>query len=210
MRKIQILGAFIAVLAFSAVAVASASAIEWLIGGKAVTVETSVKSQGTLTLKHTGGLTGEYEVECDGRFIGTVGPKAADLTTLVEGLNTGEVDKVICKFSKATKECGNAGEAVEVKPLHLPWKTELLESGGKKYDHFISTSGKEPGYEFKCPLDFNLSGSCSGLTLSTFTGNSGGNSLFTFEGKEAGTECTDGGEGHVSAGKGTTEGAEVS
>ena len=77
MKKIQILGAFVAVLAFSMMAVSSASATLWLISGKSLTSEVMANRQGTFKLIHNGGLCiGQFKVRCTGLFLGSVGAGA--------------------------------------------------------------------------------------------------------------------------------------
>ncbi len=79
MRSIKILGmAFAAVLALTVVVAGSASAHEWLVGGKPVTTALAGKSK-TLgkgfLLEDAGAKTA---IICPGTDEGTVGPGAAD------------------------------------------------------------------------------------------------------------------------------------
>jgi hypothetical protein len=203
MRKIQILGAFIAVLAFSMLAVASASATLWLIASKSLTAETAANSHGLIILEHKGGLIGNFKVHCTGLFLGTVGPGALDLVTGVEGLKK-ETGKVSCEFSEGGG-CGTTGALVLVTALNLPWHTLLVLSGSSTLDHFLSETGKIPGYEVPCGA---LKGNCSGLELTLFTSNGANGAIFEFN-KLVEASCTDGGKGTVT-GKGELLGATVS
>ena len=86
MRKMQILGVFIAVLMFSALAVAGASATLWLKAGESVTKNEKAASHGTIILVHEGRSLGAAKVECSGLVEGTVGAGGAGSVTLAENL----------------------------------------------------------------------------------------------------------------------------
>lgn len=206
MRKIQILGAFVAVLAFSALAVASASATLWLNGeGLSMNEETSSTTRGTIKLEHLGNV-----ITCTGTFIGTVGgPEeihgvALDLVTLVEGLK-GEKDLINCTETTVGGlfKCANLNALVLVEPVHLPWHTLLELVTGGTVDHFLATNA---GYTARCPLAGNIT--CEGLELSLFTKNGASGAEFTFSKLEK-SKCSDLGEGTLT-GEGTVLGFTVS
>ena len=210
MKKIQILGALIAVLAFSAMAVSSASATLWLIGGKSLTSEVLVNSHGSIILHHAGGLIGGFKVKCTGLFLGFVGAGALDKITNVEGLKK-ELKTVECEFTEGGN-CGTTSAKVNVTAINLPWHTllELVkDSNGQEstIDHILEEVNKKPGYEVPCPK-VGLTGNCSGLELELFTGNGTNGAIFEFKELEK-NSCTDGGTGTIT-GTGELLGAQVS
>jgi hypothetical protein len=203
MRKIQILGAFIAVLAFSALAVSSAGATLWLEGGKSLSAEKAGTSHGTITLEHTGGTTGTSTVVCSGLFVGTNGPNAQDKVTLVESLNGSEKDLVKCK---ATAGCFVAEPTVHA--VHLPWTTELVLEGGATWDKQKGTGG-EPGWEVECA--FGIKVTCAAAEKAKFIANGANGAEFNYEGAASGeATCSDGGKGVVKGTKGVSLGFTVS
>jgi hypothetical protein len=112
--------------------------------GKTITVKLVVL---TLLLKDTKvPLLGESEVQCYGK--GSRGEG-----TLEEGgkgtVRVFEVEKPTenCKGTKVCKE----KEVEEVKGVNLPWKTEIVEEGGRFLTKILAgVSGKEPGWKVKC------------------------------------------------------------
>jgi hypothetical protein len=199
MRKTKILGAFIAVLAFSALAVASASATLWLVGGESLSKATSKPSHGKIFLIHKGGSLGNAKVECDGLFIGTVGPGAEDKITLAESL-TGEQD-LIGGCKRIEGFCFGA----VIHPTGLPWTTKLELVGTATWDNTLAS-----GYNVLC--SFGVQVECKGNVKSLFEGNGTNGAKFSFKGAESGEQsCNDGGTGTVeSNGAGELLGATVS
>jgi hypothetical protein len=187
MRKFKILGVFVAVLAFSALAVASAGATQWLSGGEPITKAISAPSHGTIILVHEKGSLGKAKIRCSGLFLGTVGPGAEDSITLAESL-TGEKDLI-----------GNC-ETIEgfcfgavIHPVGLPWDTKLLLVGSpvKTVDDILNA-----GYIVLC--SFGVQVECTGTSQTEFKGNDSDGALFAQLGKAGGIQaCSDGGEGWV-------------
>ena len=203
MRKIHIVGlALVAAFAFSAVAVASASAHEWLTkaGAKVEKAEKST-TDGLLLLhlKKIGALEGggELTVHCEGSFDGTVGPGAADKVEKVLGtkgeLGT-EASPIKCEVVESTNSICKAKTAVSVIPIHVPWATELLLIGSTLYDHFFEegTNG-QPGYKTTCN---GIGVTCEGLERAEFLANIETGAEFTFLGELKAEKCTFG-EGFV-------------
>jgi hypothetical protein len=134
MSRIRLIGlALVAVFAMSAIAASAASAAEWKIGGVAVTSSTPVKSGGTLTLTDTGTLVGTVSDECTGVDKGTVEAGGNDTTTSIT--NAAGEKKIKCVTSSSCTS--PTAEAVG-----LPWKTKLVEVGGKLEDEITNTAGK--------------------------------------------------------------------
>jgi hypothetical protein len=149
--------ALLAVFAFSAVAVSSASAAHsWLtLGGAAVNTPTAATTDGTLLLLVTkiSSLfgSGSIDILCMGQFLGTVGPGSTDSITLFENLSAGEQDKLKCEVSKSTNTICTTGTLVIVEPDNLPWDTLLILIGSTMYDNLEALSGgKEVGYITTC------------------------------------------------------------
>jgi len=210
MRKIQILGAFIAVLAFSALAVASAGATLWLKEGKSLTSPVASTSSGTIVLVHKGGSTGNSRVECTGVFVGKTGAGAKDEITLVENLTHTEKDLVVCKTLEG---CFTSTPTVHA--VGLPWATELVLETRKHEAEEIkgtwdkqSAAGEGPGYEVECL--FGIKVTCRGTEFAFFLANDPTGALFDYLGAISGeAKCSDGGIGTIE-GKGLAEGFTVS
>jgi hypothetical protein len=162
MRKIYTVGlAVVAVFAFSVIAAASASAAtEWLLEGAAIpSPGDTVETTGELLLEDTGTGT---QIECSGKFDGTVGPGATDKIEKILNLagveetsneNLAKVTKpaIDCKVEAAGLCNVTVGALIWVFPLHLPWKTELLLPEATLWvDDIVSGTGGEPGYEVSC------------------------------------------------------------
>ncbi|MGN6373597.1 MAG: hypothetical protein ACTHM1_11525 [Solirubrobacteraceae bacterium] len=194
MRKIQILGAFIAVLAFSALAVASAGATQWLFKNEAIKTAHASNSTGTIDLIKAGGSLGAGDVKCKGEFVGTVGPGAADeITEVVNG-----TEKNLVQCERVSGFCFSP----VMHALKLPWKTELVLVEGVTWDKII---GGE--YEFSCVIG-NVA--CKGEEKTKFLKNTASGAEFGFEGEASGVgTCSDGGTSTIS-GKGTSLGVTVS
>lgn len=119
MKKIHALAlALVAVFAFGALSVASASALEWLIDGAAVTALTSTEGIGTLVLEDSKiGL----KMACNGVLDGSVGPNGEDEITeiLVGGVATSLAKPIVCTG------LGGCGSPAEAAGEGLPWHTQL-------------------------------------------------------------------------------------
>jgi hypothetical protein len=190
MRKFKILGAFVAVLAFSALTVASASATLWLIGGKSLTVRTLVDTHGELALHHTGGLAGTFTILCSDLAHGFVGPAAKDEVTSILGLK-GELNKITCLVHTGNVLCA-AGTLILMTTTHLPLLTELKLVGTETVDETKGTGG-ETGFSTEC----NSTGiECTKNETFKFDENLANGALFLAKGLA--TACTDGGTGTLS------------
>lgn len=162
MRKIYILGlTLFAALGFSAVAVASASAVEfllaeWLIGGNPVAASTSSEAIGELLLEDLKTAIGAIGVLCVGSLDGTVNADGED--TITQALNA-------AKELIGAPLTGLALECVEEKgscpsPLvwaeNLPWNTlaELMVDGTEEFfvDLLLKGTGVtgNPAWEVEC------------------------------------------------------------
>jgi hypothetical protein len=200
MRKIQVLVAFVAVLAFGALAASSASAAtEWLVSGKHPTAETSAPAHGLLQLTSDG-----VTFHCTGLFIGTVGPGALDLITLAENLTGTEKDLVSCEVTKDPfSVCGGVKALATLHAVNLPWHTMLELSGSTTVDHILPTTA---GYEAVCSNGFK--NKCEGLELSKFLGNDSDGALFEYNELET-SKCSIG-TGKIEKSVGLVLGATVS
>jgi hypothetical protein len=201
MRKIQILGAFVAVLAFSALVVSSTSATLWLVGGESLTKAASKPSHGIIIFVHQGGSLGTAKIRCTVLLVGTVGPGAEDKITLVESL-TGEKDLL----GNCTTLSGFCLGAV-IHPVGLPWKTRLELVGTQTWDVTFAA-----GFNVLC--SFGVQVECKGNVESLFEGNGTNGAKFSFKGPEGFEQlCSDGGLGIIESedlAPGETLGATVS
>ena len=181
MRKIHIVAlALVAVLAFSALAAASASAHEWLFKTEKIAAALVSDTSGELLLEE---MKEKTQILCNGLFEGTVGPGAVDLITLVEGLegknveHANELNKetgwISCEFI-AHSPCEEAnGALATVYPVNLPWETELVAitvEGKEEIVDKIFNATKNPGYEIECKVA-GLKGTvtCVGNTATLMT-----------------------------------------
>jgi len=201
MKKIHILGiAAIAMLAFSVVGIASASAatLQWLAATKAIAAAEPSETTGELTLGSTngGGAGIKVKVLCSGIFDGSVGPGPEDLIN--ELLTLGKVLVTLA----APLACTNLEgcEKPEVNAVNLPWLTRLELMGTEAAPVFldvIQKEGSEPGWEVTCtfPLIGKITETCTAPAGGTVLKNgTGGEVTGVFE-KEAANEanCTAGG-----------------
>jgi len=189
-KKFQILGAFVAVLAFSALTVASASATLWLMGGKSLTVKTLVDTHGELAWHHTGGLGGTLVLLCSFLLHGFVGPGAKDEVTDILGLN-GELNKLTCLVHTGNSLCP-AGTLILMTAVRLPWLTELKLVGTETVDEMKGTGG-ETGFSTECK---GISIECTKNETFKFDENLANGALFLAKGLAA--SCSDGGTGTAS------------
>jgi hypothetical protein len=181
MKKLHVvLMALVAVLAFSAVLSASASAeetllAEWLIGGAPVTVLTSVTTTGPVTLITLVLGVAAVEILCEGIFDGSIGPNGEDEVT--EVLTLGGVaigselvgTSLICLTVKETTACGPAGSEADLWVDELPWHTELqlMVTLGTILDIFLNG-----GYHVQCLFGQKQENLCKGAGASaTLTNN---------------------------------------
>jgi hypothetical protein len=138
MKKHHVLGLLmLALLAFSAVMAASASAeitllAEWLVKEKAIITLTSAEVSGELLLEDTG-VKGH--VICNGIFDGSVGESGEAEITEVLSLAGAKIELVagkwlICK-STTGSACEESATDIEVAPDGLPWHglLFLMENG---------------------------------------------------------------------------------
>jgi len=173
MKKIHVLGIMIfAILAVGAVSVASASALEWLEDGAAITVAKASETTGEIKLRNTngGGLGLNVEVLCSGTFDGTVGPGINDEITAVLSLT-----KVAVTLA-APLACTNVAncESPQVSAVNLPWKTELLTEGTLFLDMLLGN----PGWEIDCNTIFGLiEESCTGPVSSDLVNDAAENDV---------------------------------
>jgi hypothetical protein len=128
MQRIRIIGlALVAVFALSAVVSASASAaakLRWSLGTTEVTKSMPVSSPAS-EIKLTDEEKG-VTVKCKGTSKGTVTTEGKDETT-----------------EAVAKECSaSVCSSVTVTAEGLPWKTKLVEVGGKEEDEITGASGK--------------------------------------------------------------------
>lgn len=169
MRKTYAVGlALVAVLAFSAAAVASASAAEWLLNGEPIEAGVLVPAvtTGLLFLTDLGsGVT----VHCEGRFLGSVDAGGLDEITLAEPLTT-EADLIECEVTKEDPfGICKVGVIADVEAVNLPWKTELKAVGAGVRDDIVNGGAGEPGYKVVCggQTDTCLGHTSAKVTLNT-------------------------------------------
>lgn len=166
MKKLHILGvAIVAVLAFGAIAVASASAAvtfllaDWLLNGAVTTTKVPTSATGEILLEDRNALKLGIaaKVLCSGILDGTVGPESEDEITEVLSL-TGESISLTALSGTFIACTGDAScETPHVWAVHLPWNTELeLWEEGTESGFVIlilekGTSGK-PGWYVECTV----------------------------------------------------------
>lgn len=196
MRKIQIVLALVAMFAFAAFNVASASAeetllAEWLVNGAPLPETLASVSEGELLLEDMGAGT---DILCSGKFVGTIGLNGVDSITLVEDLE-GKDNSLNCTLAvKGSCEEAN-GSKTTVVPQKLPWPTKLiLMENGEILDEITG----EPGYLVECKIfGIKIDDTCTGNTQTVEKNVTGGvegsfseNELVTPPGN-----CTVGGSG---------------
>lgn len=164
--------ALLAALVMSVVGVASASALEWLANGSAITTAVKTKSSGTLELEDMG--TGIL-LKCEGTGEGTVGPGAADTQTAATATKCVTL-KGLCSSPTA-------------KAVGLPWKTELAVIEGENRDKILTTTA---GWEVIC--GGFIEDTCQGATNVKVTNETSGVDTL-FDEKSPGVNCSVGGVG---------------
>jgi hypothetical protein len=192
MRKLHVVMlALVAVFAFSAVAVAAASAAEWLVkeGGvfKAVTTALTSESEATLKLTNVTGF-GTITVECSGISVGTVGPAANDEVNEVLDL-TKTTTNISCTVTTGSSLCGTTATA---KAINLKWATKLLSTTA---DELLGTGAGNPGWEVTCGGGLGLKDKCTKATAVLSVANEGNEVDENFNSAEKAT-CENG-EGKV-------------
>ncbi len=190
---------FAVVLAIGAIGASSAFASpEWYAGtpvwqqaGGGLSESTATVSKGTVKLTDT--VEGvSIEVECEATGGGTAGPGAADTETALTMSKC-----VVLKIGSCVK-------LEEVKALHLPWKTELADSGGTIVDVTTEDGKGLPGFKFTCNIPGlgKVADECTAKTLSPTATNVAGGVDTTFAGEKL--NCSLGGTG-----SGKLEGAQL-
>jgi len=137
MRFIRIAGLCLVALAAMAMATAATASAQpvWQVNGTPVAGTEKVVGSGTLRLADTKTLLGESAVECSGTSMGTIGPGKFD-----------RVETILIASCVKIKVCENVET---VKPLHLPWQTELYETESKVLNKISEISG-QPGWTVTC------------------------------------------------------------
>lgn len=180
--------ALAAMFLFSAAAAADASAAEWRLNGSPITSAVEFKGSGTLELTdESGGVFGEQiTIRCSLATTGTVGPGPADTT---EGVT----------FSSCSTVSGTCG-LPSAKPAHVPWKTELKETGGSVRDSITSDGAGSPGFVIECFFfGFGESDTCTSQRGQPQVARSISPVPIIFDAGSGTFDCTRGGagKGHV-------------
>jgi hypothetical protein len=174
MKKFSVVGlALVAMFAFFAVAVASASAetLLWLVNGVSLVGSSLAETEGELNLTRlntAGAVAGE--IKCEGIFDGMIenpagGGIGVDEITKVLNLSMVDVGEdgaalsgigiactVTLKSAAADTTFCTAGTTATVWPANLPWKTTLeLMATGEWLDLLTNPTGT-PGYEVECTI----------------------------------------------------------
>jgi hypothetical protein len=138
MRFIRIAGLCLVALAAVAMATAATASAQpvWQVNGTPVAGTEKVMASGTLRLTDTSvPILGRSEVECSGTTTGTIGP--------------GKFDRVETIHIASCRQLAVCKNVETVKPVNLPWQTELTEKGGQIRDTIREVSG-EPGWAVTC------------------------------------------------------------
>ncbi len=137
MRFIRIVGLCLVALAAMAMATAATASAQpvWEVNGTEVKGTEKVMGSGTLRLADNLTPLGESAVECSGTTTGTIGPGKID-----------RVETITVASCKPIRVCENVET---VKPLSLPWQTELYETEGKVLNKISEIKG-EPGWSVTC------------------------------------------------------------
>jgi len=181
-RGVTLTMTILLLVAVGALAAGTASATQWLKGGKSLSSAESAEIVANIRLSKNGGALGAGEVECNFYLEGTVGPGMADKITLLVNLSATELDLVSC-----TRLNGFCFSPV-VHPEKLPWNTELVLIFGVTWDYVESG-----GLELVCTFGKVL---CSGRVQVKFTKNGANGAESEYVGAESGEQtCSDGGKG---------------
>ena len=133
---------------------------EWALNGVLLSAPAATKWKGKMKVTDASTEVGSIAVECEDTAEGPVGPGA-----------TGEVTKWTVSSCVGIAPC-ESGSTIE--PLHLPWHTELVTSGGVTRETRTSAGKGAPGFKIKCKI-FGIidPDECTGAALKT-TGTSNG------------------------------------
>lgn len=162
MKKFSLVGAaLLVVLAFSALSVASASAVEfllaeWLLNNGTITSALGSDTEGKIILGET--ILGiKIEAECTGIIDGTIGSAAHNgEDTITKVLNAAGTEETGVKLVGTALVCVNHANCPEplVWPVNLPWNTlaELMIEGTETFmvDLILSSGAGSPGWEVQC------------------------------------------------------------
>jgi hypothetical protein len=127
--------------------------------------------------------SGGTTVECPGTGMGTVGEKGKDLT---ESITVGT-----CKIVTA----GFCETLISVKPVNLPWSTQLVEVGGELRDLLSSDGNGNPGWAVTCKTFLgNKTATCTAADGTTKVTNNVPEDVVEaeFEAKTEKAKCTGG------------------
>jgi|SRR5215831_10633926 len=164
MKRFYVIGvALVAVLAFSALAAASASATfllaEWLLNGVAIPAgqTDTVEIAGELLLEDKEGVAiiGHAMVLCSGIFVGTVTSESLDTVTEVLSLEK-TAPPILCPVQEG---CESSTATADVSPVGLPWETEaeLFEQAGTTvFVDLIRKGTEKVGWKLENCLVFGL------------------------------------------------------
>jgi hypothetical protein len=125
------------------------------------TVEVTSSSTG-LELEDSSAGGAKTVVKCSGTDVGTVGVNGSDSTTEI---HVNEPCTVVTE--------GNCKTLEKVRPVNLPWATQLEESGGELRDAVTSlVAGKSPGWAVTCnTLLGKMTDTCEANTSTTVKAN---------------------------------------
>ncbi len=143
-----------------------------------------VSSQATLRLIDTKATGGESAIQCGGTDNGWIGPNKYD-----------QITSISVKASNCKRTAGLCITVEEVKPIHLPWQTELFETEGRIRDKLTEAGNGQPGWKVKCSGVEDVCESVAGEEGSTLESNeqATGVALGEFDGKYPKVKCSIGG-----------------
>ncbi len=165
--------ALAAAAAIGAMTAATASALQWLVGGKGLTGPVLIKGSGTLTYAD---LSAGMTIVCEGTSEGTVGPGARDLISSIR--------QAQCKFAtglqgscESEEKTAPTGEA-----LNLPYLTLLLTKGSLTLDRITADKGSGPGWAVKCGVGgiLKVTDECTAGYTNTLVENTAGGVVTPF------------------------------
>jgi hypothetical protein len=176
MRRIKRVGLAVAsVLALAAsIGATSASAFTvWQVDGVNVAGGTSVVttfSFGALQFRHSGGLGGNFTIECSGNGVGTV-----------RSVGVSTVDSIT--LTSCTTTSGTCASP-RVVPANLTWTAQF---SGSRNSIGPGPSGRNPGWTLTCS---GFSATCTAATNTAIV-NSSPNVLAIYDSLSATASCTD-------------------
>lgn len=147
MTRTRLIGlALFAALAISAVAAATASALQWLLDGRPIAKAVGVETPESLLLADLAAPGGTLAINCSLVDKGTVGPgEKGEASTLAV---------TRCEFQRGDNALCEASGAVTVLPVNLPWLTLLLSVGGVTHDMIFGDAH---------PLGWNVTCTVAGI-----------------------------------------------